>query len=374
MADEADLERKLQCVGETDWLEYVRQQKPNSKWRIALLTNLTFHLFPMEDRPIGRSKIAGHLPKWLVENRGLDALEKDQRTGKLYDDHLCYFRCLARYRGCGLKNLERKTRELASTYLATLEQPESFAGVRLRDLHALDNLFGMHTLVYALGEDGNVELVHHPTEILSKRESQAAFRLNLYGAHFSYIKHMNKYSRCFICQRRDASFPKAYRLQRHERSCEAKVKRVYPSRAYHPSQTIWEKIEEEGIAVPPELKYSRYRATLDIEVYYPTQGTNLPEKGDKLEYTAEHQLLSISMASNVPGYEEPRCFVVEGEGRQAALQTVTAFVEHLERIAEQASELERSRFAPLLNRVEETSQRARAGGAGGADGGEYRFR
>ena len=114
---------------------------------------------------------------------------------------------------------------------------------------------------------------------------------------------------------------------------EAKVKRVYPGGVYHPSQTICEKIEEEGIAVPPELKYSRYRATFDIELYYPCDGTNLPKKRDKLEYTAEHQLLSISVASNFPGYEEPQCFVVEKEGRQPALQTVTAFLEQLERIA-----------------------------------------
>ena len=126
-------------------------------------------------RPVGRGRSAGQLPRWLVENRGLDALEKNMHTGRLYADHLCYFRCLARYQGCGLKNLERKTRELASTYLATLEQPESFAGVRLRDLHGLDNLFGMHTLVYALGEDGNMELVHRPMDILSKGERQATF-------------------------------------------------------------------------------------------------------------------------------------------------------------------------------------------------------
>ena len=74
----------------------------------------------------------------------------------------------ARYQGCGLKNLERKTQELASNYLATLEHPKSLVGVRLRDLHALDKLFGMHMLVYALGEDGKVELVHRPTDILSK--------------------------------------------------------------------------------------------------------------------------------------------------------------------------------------------------------------
>ena len=78
VADEADLERLLQRVGETDWLEYVRQQKPSSKGIIALLTNVAFHPYPMEDRPIGRSKIAGQLPKWLAENRGLDVLEKDQ--------------------------------------------------------------------------------------------------------------------------------------------------------------------------------------------------------------------------------------------------------------------------------------------------------
>ena len=107
------------------------------------------------------------------------------------------------------------------------------------------------------------------------------------------------------------------------------------------------------MAFPQELKYSRYQATFEIVVYYPANGTNFPEKQDKLEYTAEHQLLSISVASNVPGYEEPQCFVAE-EGREAALQTVAAFVKHLEIIAEQASGLERQRFASLLSRLEKS--------------------
>ena len=94
---------------------------------------------------------------------------------------------------------------------------------------------------------------------------------------------------------------------------------------YHPSQTIFEKIEEEGIAVPPELKYSRYRVTFDIEVYYPVHGTNLPEERDKLEYTAEHQLLSISLASNVPVYEDRDglCGAL-GKNRRASRRVGTA--------------------------------------------------
>ena len=44
---------------ETNWLEYAKQQKPNRKWRITLVTNVAFHLYPMEDRPVGCGKIAG---------------------------------------------------------------------------------------------------------------------------------------------------------------------------------------------------------------------------------------------------------------------------------------------------------------------------
>ena len=66
VADEADLQRVLQRMGETDWLEYVSQQKPNSKWQIALLTNVAFHLYPLTDRPTGCGKTASTLPRWLV--------------------------------------------------------------------------------------------------------------------------------------------------------------------------------------------------------------------------------------------------------------------------------------------------------------------
>lgn len=54
VADEDDLQRVLQRMGEVDWLEYARKQKPNSKWLITLLTNVAFHLYPLFDRPIGQ--------------------------------------------------------------------------------------------------------------------------------------------------------------------------------------------------------------------------------------------------------------------------------------------------------------------------------
>ena len=120
------------------------------------------------------------------------------------------FRPSSRHQGFGLKTLGSKTKELASRFFATLEHPESFTGVHLRDSHTLHKFFSIHTFVYSL--------VHRPTDIPSKQQSQEAFRFNLYDDHFSYVNHLSKYSRCYTCQRCDASFPKAWCLIRHERS------------------------------------------------------------------------------------------------------------------------------------------------------------
>ena len=166
-------------------------------------------------------------------------------------------------------------------------------------------------------------------------------------------------------------FPKAYHLQQREQSCEAKVKQVYPSGVYHPSQTIFEKIEEEDIAVPPELKYSWYRATFDIKVYYPWDGTNLPEKRDKLEYTALTPIVEHQRGQQRAGLRATPMFRGGGgvKNRLASQPVGTAmFCAPLK--------VNRGDLGSFLPPAVVASQRARAGAAagGGGDGGEYRFR
>jgi len=132
-----------------------------------------FHLYPLVDKPIGRGK-KDKLPKWLIEYRGLDALEKDQHIGKLYANKFAIFDAWRDTRVAVQKVEKGKpTNELAFTYFATLEQSENFAGVHLRDLHTLDKLFGIHTFVCSLAEDRKVELVHRPTDIMFYLNSRA---------------------------------------------------------------------------------------------------------------------------------------------------------------------------------------------------------
>jgi len=162
----------LDKIQDTDWQEFVRRQKPNSKWRVSLLCNVALHIYKVTEQPIGRGK---RLPSFIVENRGLDALESNYNTGQVYEDSFCYFRCLARHKGYHLKNLEKKAKLLRAEYLNSLpeNQRKNEDGVRLSDLYYLDKLFGVNTLVYTLEQCGPSQkpiatLLHRPAKVLSK--------------------------------------------------------------------------------------------------------------------------------------------------------------------------------------------------------------
>ena len=56
------------------------------------------------------------MPGYIAENRGFDALENNHKTGKPYEDNLCFFRCFALHNGCHTKNLERDTQYYYEKY------------------------------------------------------------------------------------------------------------------------------------------------------------------------------------------------------------------------------------------------------------------
>ena len=68
---------------------------------------------------------------------------------------------------------------------------------------------------------------------------------------------------------------------------------------------------EYNICVPEALPFYPFRATFDFECFF--DGENLPADSDRVQWIARHVPLSVSLASNIPGYETPRCYVTEGD-------------------------------------------------------------
>ena len=143
-----DFETFLNKVFEQDMLEKARLSRPNSSWVVEVVSNITFFINKLKEHPIG---CGINLPDFIVNNTGLHALQKNKKTGKLYSDNLCLFRCLALNTGCTLENLKSKTKELFLCYCEfALVDPSNFQGVTLHDLVEIENCFSLNVNVYDL--------------------------------------------------------------------------------------------------------------------------------------------------------------------------------------------------------------------------------
>ena len=194
VSDQDDLDFAIEEISNIDFLEWVRQQRPNSKWVVDLVTNVTWFVWKLRDHPIGRGK---YLPHYLVENRGIIPLDRNHNTGKPYQDNLCFFRCLALHNCCHTKNLERDTKHYYQQYREAGLAKKKFHGVKLSELGELEKLYEVNIQVYNLAPTQTHGEEQEETEDKpdiaatlirrSHRHYESTLYLNLYEKHFSYI-------------------------------------------------------------------------------------------------------------------------------------------------------------------------------------------
>ena len=89
------------------------------------------------------------------------------------------------------------------------------------------------------------------------------------------------------------------------------VRRVYPGGVYHSTPSVFERLDDENIRVSESLRYYPYRVTFDFECWFDTE--QLPSDSDQVHWVARHVPLSVSVASNVPGHEQVKCLVTDGD-------------------------------------------------------------
>jgi hypothetical protein len=87
------------------------------------------------------------------------------------------------------------------------------------------------------------------------------------------------------------------------------------------------------------LRYYPYRIAFDIESML-CEDNNLPVNTKTTSYMNRHELLSVSVCSNVPGFTAPVCFVRE----TTADECVERMVERMMEIAVEAENLMLQRF------------------------------
>ena len=287
-------ENFLERIKEPDILKWALSQRPNSEWVVELVTNATIFVNRILQHPIGCVGIV--LPHHIKFNKAVTALEKDHHC-RPYVDNLCLFRCI------GL-HLDQNAKTLYAKY--TDEPVETFEGVTIDELHKVESLFEVNIIGYKLN-DTSAQLVRR-----SLGKYANTIYVNLHETHFSPIHDIKAYSHSYRCSKcEDSLWKYPAWLERHEFTCEAGVRRVYGGGVYHTTPSVFQRLDDEGIAIVDTLRFYPYRATFDFECFF--DGENLPADSDRVQWIARHIPLSVSLASNVPGHETPQCYVTDGD-------------------------------------------------------------
>ena len=206
----------------------------------------------------------------------------------------------------------------------------------------MESLFEVNIIVYKL-IDTSAQLVRRS---LGKHAN--TMYVNLHETHFSRIHDIKGYSRSYRCSKCEHSLWKCPSwLERHELRCERGIRHVYNGGVYHTTPSVFQRLDDEGITVADTLRFYPYRATFGFECFF--DGEDLPASSDRVQRIARHVPLSVSVASNVPGHEPPRCYVTDGDSDTL----VGTMMRGLSAISDTAFDMLIPSYDDVLNELEE---------------------
>lgn len=353
-----DIPSVLNNISKQDILEYCRQQRSSTKFVVTRVTNVLYYVNKIKKFHLGASV---ELPAYIKKRRCIVKLVKDRR-GQPYLDNFCILRCVAVHRG-GVDeqyNTAEVKRLLGEYCNAMRMESEEFEGVALEELGTVENTFHLNIEVYALcapmdnddSADGDVN--GDDAIAIRQRASRKAFpgpvmNLNLYGNHFSYITDVKTYSKCWACRKCDKLFDQLWLVNRHEPGCAESTRLVFPGWGYGERKSVFDELLEYGIDVPEEDRYFPYRLAYDFEAL------SIPRQADQQAIDKKEVILrdlvpaSVSIVSNVRGFEDPKCFISNGD----PLELIEQMYEYFTQISAASYEDMTARFAPILEDIDE---------------------
>ena len=145
----------------------------------------------------------------------------------------------------------------------------------------------------------------------------------MYITIISFITNFQKFAKRFQCEKCSKIFKKIWHLKRHNAICYERTKYIFPGGFHKTKPTIFDKLESVEINISRNQKYFPYYIVWDMEAMLQKIQSSTQ---DKLKWLTKHIPISISIASNVAGFEEPTC-IVEMNGKSLINKMMTRLLE-----------------------------------------------
>ena len=339
--DLTDLKQVVKNVTDVDASSHAFLHRPDSEYIVLRVLHVAFYVNRLRNFPIGcwpRAKV----PSFISRNAGVtDVSQTADADCNPYRDNLCFFRCLALHRAGQGGDDVLTCQELCERMGWS---SHSFPGVTLDDLPLIEKKFKIRIRVYTLEKIDNNDMPVARVVRCSPHTFDDVVHLSVYGNHFSYIHDLNAYAHRWACKKCGHIFKRKTNMTRHERTCTGKTAVRYKGGLYSVPPTVFEEMESQlGISVPEKI--FPYRATFDFESFF----LPLNSSTEKTQLLNEHVPASVAITSNVPGYEEPMCFVTDGN----AQHLIDRFLSYLEEISNVSRLLIEQTYAPVVAEIDQ---------------------
>lgn len=343
VSTQADLEKVRQRLEDMDVLEYMRRQRPNTKWQPFVITNLVFYTYNTNFVLGGTDE--NPLPSYITNNHQIVALVYNKYKKTYFHDGLCAFRALA-YHRTKKTDVERLTHENAhlwQVYCREHKITRSEDGLDLDNIYYFEQCFKISVNIFQLSASGTCSC-----EYLSTAKYADKMNLNLFDGHLSYITKLSSYSKKFECRICGYCFGRVDNCKRHEATCDQQTRFTYPGGFYENPKSLWQELESYGFE-EKGLRHFPWFAVFDFEAMLLKQDT---AGASNLMWTQRHDPVSVSVCSNVDGYKTEKCFV--NVDSQALLSDM---IDYLETISDRVYDKARATWDAAFKHLDNMIQR-----------------
>ena len=351
-----DLDKFCNRLRSVNIEDYIRKQRPNTKYRPVYCTNVCVYCYSTEYM-FG----VGGVEKHIKNDRSLKSLDCNDR-GVLYDDNLCIFRNLCEYYGEldideGISRYYSMWREYGrQNSIRVPNDMSKFRGIPLQLMFEFQKCFGIHVNIYYKGKDKVVTPIY--LSLLPKHRSvhdsdcslpvpssrSKILNMNLSNDHLSYVIKFGNYAKKYGCGSCARHFPNLTHYKRHVRNCGCRTRYVYPGGFHKRSKNVFEELAEYGISCEYERQFYPWYAVYDFEALLMDHSC---EGETKTEYTKIHHPVSVSVASNVGNFEEAHTIV-----NQDCDKLIEDFVSYLSSIQERTFTLAKERWGDVIDQID----------------------
>ena len=341
--DAHSLNRFVKDLQAKDLNAWSNESRPTTKFVVVRITNIHYEV-TKSAKLIGGGVCEEDFYRFKKDKRFIPFIRNYTVKGKpLYQDQLCFFRCLAKCLGHNHKKSEFEDvvnqlfRRFAQLHSSADNLPSLFPGVMMSDLPKLEELFEIAIYVYDVSDQNHLTNLYTSLNTFNKK-----LHLGLLKDHFVYINCFESLAGKYVCPNCEGVYGSLKTFRKHVPRCPGNTKEaklLFKGKAYRPKPTVFQDLQNKfAINVPLTDRYHPHVIAYDFESVMGAS-EDKRENTDKLNYERKHIPVSVALASNIEGFKHYTFILNEDPD-----VLIDEFIQELIKIS---SEGERQRHANL---------------------------